>query len=248
MYILANWKNKLSSESSKRLAEGIYSRLVHQYLNIEIVIFPDDISLLGVKSILDSLSIVKIGAQDGPMDKTSSLTGSISASNLSKFCDYVLLGHSERRAILGETNEMVALKATEAIELGLVPVICVTKGNGTAFDPYSGIKAQLESIHDHIRRQGKYLIAYEPTDAIGTGISADTEEVKNTAETIRKMVSGIQGSSDIPVLYGGSVNAKNVSSFLSLEGIDGVLVGGESLTVDSFLKIVKKASDPQNLK
>ena len=248
MYILANWKNNLSSESSKKLAEGIYSRLVDQYFNIEIVIFPDDISLLAVKSILDSLSIVKIGAQDGPMDKTSSLTGSISTSNLRRFCDYVLLGHSERRTILGETNEMVALKATEAIELGLVPVICVTKGNGTAFDPYSGIKAQLESIHDHIRRQGKYLIAYEPTDAIGTGISADTEEVKNTAATIRKMVSGIQGSSDIPVLYGGSVNAKNVSSFLSLEGIDGVLVGGESLTVDSFLKIVKKASDTQNLK
>ena len=85
MYILANWKNSLSAESSKRLAEGIYSRLLHQYLNMEIVIFPDDISLLGVKSILDSLSIVKIGAQDGPMDKTSSLTGSISASNFSVF-------------------------------------------------------------------------------------------------------------------------------------------------------------------
>ena len=248
MYILANWKNNLSSESSKKLAEGIYSRLMAQYFNIEIVIFPDDISLLKVKSILDSLSIVKIGAQDGPMDKTSSLTGSISTSNLRRFCDYVLLGHSERRTILGETNEMVALKAKEAIELGLVPVICVTKENGTAFNPYSGIKAQLESIHDHIRRQSNYLIAYEPIDAIGTGISADTEEVKSTAETIHKMVSGIQGSSDIPVLYGGSVNPKNVSSFLSLEGIDGVLVGGESLTVDSFLKIVKKASDTQNLK
>ena len=248
MYILANWKNKLSSESSKSLANDIYSRLVHKYLNIEIVIFPDDISLLGVKSILDSLSIVKIGAQDGPLDKTSSLTGSISAPNLSNVCDYVLLGHSERRIQLGETNEMVALKASVAIELGLVPVICVTKGTGTALDPYSEIKAQLESIQDHIRRQGKYLIAYEPIDAIGTGISGDPQEIKNTAETIRKMLSGLQGSSDIPVLYGGSVNAKNVNSFLSLEGIDGVLVGGESLNVDSFLKIVQKASDTQHLR
>ena len=248
MYIFANWKNKLSSESSKRLADDICSRLVHQYQNIEIVVFPDDISLLGVKSILDSLSIVKIGAQDGPLDKTRSLTGSISAPNLNNVCDYVLLGHSERRLQLGETNEMVALKATVAIELGLVPVICVTKGTETAFDPYFGIKAQLESIEDHIRRQGKYLIAYEPIDAIGTGISADPEEVKNTAETIREILSGLQGSPDIPVLYGGSVNAKNVNSFLSLEGIDGVLVGGESLNVESFLKIVQKASDTQHLR
>ena len=87
MYILANWKNKLSLQSSKSLANDIYSRLVHQYLNIEIVIFPDDISLLGVKSILDSLSSVKIGAQDGPLDRTSSLTGSISAPNLRNVCD-----------------------------------------------------------------------------------------------------------------------------------------------------------------
>ena len=112
MYILANWKNSLSLDDSKKLAEGLYLSFIQKYDNINIVLFPDDVSIATVSLIFDSVSMVSVGAQDGPLGANTTLTGSMSLSNLGKFCDYVLLGHSERRSTLGETNEMIARKAT----------------------------------------------------------------------------------------------------------------------------------------
>ena len=251
MYILANWKNSLSLEDSKGLADGLYSRFIQQYDNINIVLFPDDVSIATVSLIFDSVSMVSVGAQDGPLGANTTLTGSISLSNLGKFCDYVLLGHSERRITLGETNEMIARKATLAIDVGVIPVICVNKEDGTEIDPHSGLKAQLESILNRIDSRSKFVIAYEPIDAIGTGISADPKEVKKIAGIIHETIflsRKVKGSPHIPVLYGGSINDKNIKSFLSLEGIDGVLIGSAGLTADNFLRIIKKASDSQYLK
>jgi len=251
MYILANWKNSLSSEASKGLAESLHSRFIGQYDNINIVLFPDDVSIEAVSLIFDSVSMVSVGAQDGPLEPNTPLTGAISLPNLGKFCDYVLLGHSERRVLLGETDEMIARKAALAIDVGVIPVICVNKGDGTEIDPRSGLKAQLESILDHIDSKSKFVIAYEPIGAIGTSIPADPEEVKSIAGIIHETIfisRNVKSSPHIPVLYGGSVNDKNMESFLSLEGIDGVLIGSASLTVDSFLRIIKKVSDSQYLK
>ena len=251
MYILANWKNSLSLEDSKGLADGLYSRFIQQYDNINIVLFPDDVSIATVSLIFDSVSMVSVGAQDGPLGAKTTLTGSISLSNLGKFCDYVLLGHSERRITLGETNEMIARKATLAIDVGVIPVICVNKEDGTEIDPHSGLKAQLESILNRIDSKSKFVIAYEPIDAIGTGISADPKEVKKIDGIIHETIflsRKVKGSPHIPVLYGGSINDKNIKSFLSLEGIDGVLIGSAGLTADNFLRIIEKASDSQYLK
>jgi len=251
MYILANWKNSLSSKDSKRLAEALHTRISGKYSDIDIVLFPDDISIETVSLMFDSASMVRVGAQDGPLGPKTTLTGSISLSNFGKFCDYVLLGHSERRMLLGETDEMIAQKAALAIDVGVIPVICVNKGDGTKIDPHFGLKAQLESILDHIDSKSKFVIAYEPIDAIGTGIPADPEEVKNIAGIIHETIfisRNVKSSPYIPVLYGGSVNDKNIKSFLSLEGIDGVLVGSASLTADSFLRIIKKVSDPKHYK
>ncbi len=251
MYIVANWKNSLSLEDSKGLADGLYSRFIQQYDNINIVLFPDDVSIATVSLIFDSVSMVSVGAQDGPLGANTTLTGSISLSNLGKFCDYVLLGHSERRITLGETNEMIARKATLAIDVGVIPVICVNKEDGTEIDPHSGLKAQLESILNRIDSRSKFVIAYEPIDAIGTGISADPKEVKKIAGIIHETIflsRKVKGSPHIPVLYGGSINDKNIKSFLSLEGIDGVLIGSAGLTADNFLRIIEKASDSQYLK
>ena len=251
MYILANWKNSLSLEDSKGLADGLYSRFIQQYDNINIVLFPDDVSIATVSLIFDSVSMVSVGAQDGPLGANTTLTGSISLSNLGKFCDYVLLGHSERRITLGETNEMIARKATLAIDVGVIPVICVNKEDGTEIDPHSGLKAQLESILNRLDSKSKFVIAYEPIDAIGTGISADPKEVKKIAGIIHDTIflsRKVKGSPHIPVLYGGSINDKNIKSFLALEGIDGVLIGSAGLTADNFLRIIEKASDSQYLK
>ena len=242
MYILGNWKDKLDANSSAELASCIATKASKKYSNIEIVLFPDDVSLAKVSSIFESSSIIKIGAQDGPLEETGALTGSIAVSNISRFCDYVILGHSERRSKLYETDEIVAKKAAVASSLGLTPVICVSKGNASNTDPYQGIKNQIVAIPRRILNQGELLIAYEPIDAIGSGLPANPKSVEETTQFIHEMISSLVPSISIPVLYGGSVDAENVTSYLPLKGVDGVLVGGASLVADSFLSIVEKAS------
>ena len=243
MYILGNWKDRLDVKSSAELAGAIAANAAQEYPNMEIVLFPDDVSLVQVALIFESYPLIKIGAQDGPLEKTGSLTGSIAASNISRFCDYVILGHSERRSKLDETDEIVARKATVASDLGLIPVICVSKGEVSNIDPYLGIKNQIEAIPSRIISRGELLIAYEPIDAIGTGVPADPNNVKEATQVIQNVISNLVPNLNVPVLYGGSVDAENATSYLSLEGIDGVLVGGASLTADSFLSIVEKASN-----
>jgi len=243
MYIFGNWKDKLDVKSSSQLATQIASDASEIYSNIDIVIFPDDVSLVQVALILESSPIIKIGAQDGPLEKVGSLTGSIAASNIRQFCDYVILGHSERRSKLDETDEIVARKATVASDLGLIPVICVSQGEVSSIDPYLGIKNQIEAIPKRILSRGELLIAYEPIGAIGTGLPANPKNVEEATQVIHKMISTLIPTINVPVLYGGSVDAENATSYLSLEGIDGVLVGGASLEADSFLSIVEKASN-----
>lgn len=240
---MGNWKDRLDAKSSAELASQIATNTSKPYKNIEIVLFPDNVSLVQVALMFESSPIIKIGAQDGPLEKTGSLTGSIAASNISQFCDYVILGHSERRSKLDETDEIVARKATVASDLGLIPVICVSKGELSNIDPYLGIKNQLEAIPIRILSRGELLIAYEPIDAIGTGLPANPKHVEEAAQVIHKVISSLVPTINVPVLYGGSVDAENAISYLSLEGIDGVLVGSASLAADNFLSIVKKASN-----
>jgi triosephosphate isomerase len=208
---------------------------------MEIVIFPDAVSLAQVALLFESSSIVKIGAQDGPLEKSGTLTGSIAVANISQFCDYVILGHSERRSKLGETDEIVARKATVACDLGLIPVICVSNEEVSNADPYLGIETQLQAIPREIFSRGELLVAYEPIDAIGTGSPGNPKNVEEAARAIHKVISRLVPTINVPVLYGGSVDAENVTSYLSLKGIDGVLVGGASLAADSFLSIVDEA-------
>ncbi len=243
MYIFGNWKDRLDVKSSAELAGDIATNTTSEYQNMVIVVFPDDVSLVQVASIFESSPIIKIGAQDGPLEKTGSLTGSIAASNISRFCDYVILGHSERRSKLGETDEIVARKATVATDLGLIPVICVSEGEVSNIDPYLRIRNQIEAIPTKILSRGELLIAYEPIDAIGTGLPASPKNVEEATQVIHNVISNLVPTINVPVLYGGSVDAENATSYLSLEGIDGVLVGGASLTADSFLSIVEKASN-----
>ena len=241
MYILANWKDRLDANSSAALAKQIASSARATYGNMEIVIFPDAVSLAQVALLFESSSIVKIGAQDGPLEKSGALTGSIAVANISQFCDYVILGHSERRSKLGETDEIVARKATVACDLGLIPVICVSNEEVSNADPYLGIETQLQAIPREILSRRELLVAYEPIDAIGTGSPGNPKNVEEAARAIHKVISRLVPTKNVPVLYGGSVDAENVTSYLSLKGIDGVLVGGASLAADSFLSIVDEA-------
>jgi triosephosphate isomerase len=224
--LVANWKaNPKTRAEALKLARGIDHEGV--------VIAPPFPFLEDVNRVIHK---AKLGAQDafwldGPY------TGEVSVDQLKKLgVKYVILGHSERRKTLNETDAIVNLKLKSAIDEGLIPVLCVGEGYEFRKDPEGAMKfinAQLRldlfGIHDFKR----LIVAYEPIWAIGTGLSDSPEHASNIAKAIKGWVG------KVPVLYGGSVNGSNAGKFLSLPEISGALVGGASLKPAEFKKIVK---------
>lgn len=195
--------------------------------------------------------ILRIGAQNMHYLDEGAYTGEVSANMLKNIgVEYVVLGHSERRAYYNETDETVNLKTKKAIETGLVPIVCVgeeleIRENGTTNEvvakqviaAYKDITAE-EALHT--------VIAYEPIWAIGTGKTATPEQANETIVAIRGEVAKLYGkevADKLRILYGGSVNPKNVVELLSTSDIDGALVGGASLDPESFLKLVDAANN-----
>ena len=183
-----------------------------------------------------------LGAQDVSCHAKGAFTGEISGAMLSEAgAKYVIVGHSERRAYHNETNEIVCAKAEMAMENGIVPIICVgetmqEKNEGKTFDVIK--TAIFESVPKNVQKS--IIIAYEPRWAIGAGITPTRQEIaevhKFIAETLVKM--GLGGT---PVLYGASVNGANVADIVSIENVDGVLVGGASLKPQDFVLIINNA-------
>lgn len=184
---------------------------------VEVVVFPP-FTLLDVMNgyvRVNSLPF-KIGAQDlSPFDK-GAFTGEVSASQIKEFADYVLIGHSERRKNFSESMEMVKNKIEKALSSKLKPIVCI-----------SNIE-ELEGL------EGDLVIAYEPLESVGTGNPADPNLVEVMAKKIKEKLNK-------DVIYGGSVNAENVRSFIDLPSINGVLVGGVSLDPKSFINLIKNA-------
>jgi triosephosphate isomerase len=214
--------------------------------NVETVICPPFISLATLKELVAGSSI-KLGAQDVFSEEKGAYTGEISPLMLSGLCQYVIIGHSERRAYFCETDETVNLKMKAAIRHGLKPIMCVgenlieneSDGTQTVIGRQlcSGLK-DIESIN--------FLIAYEPIWAIGTGRAATGTHANNIMAFIRRLLAGIynqEKAESVPLLYGGSVNADNVAEYLSQPDVDGALVGGASLKPAQFLSIIKQASE-----
>jgi len=244
--IVANWKmNPSSQEEALRLVKNLLAQRLPK--NVEVVIAPPFVYLDLVKKICGKE--IKLAAQNINWAKRGAYTGEISSLMVKNLgCDYVIIGHSERRHKMGETDEMINLKLKAAFKVGLVPILAV--GEKELNDDIikvltQQIRSALEGIG--VSEISRLIIAYEPVWAIstsGTGMVDTPDHALSAALLIRKIIGNLYGSewaADLPVLYGGSVTSENAYDFIAQSGISGALVGGVSLELQDFIKIIKAA-------
>ncbi|MBA7484556.1 Triosephosphate isomerase [subsurface metagenome] len=243
--IAGNWKmNKLTSEAVE-LAREVKNK-TGTIADREIVLCPPFTVLSAVKEVIKGSSI-KLGAQNMYWEVRGAYTGEVSPTMLKDIgCNYVILGHSERRQYFGETNETVNKKAKIAFSIGLIPIVCVgeTLQQREKGETLTVIEEQVKTgLSGLTKEESKGLVvAYEPVWAIGTGKTATPEEAEEVQRFIRKLLGqmfGKENAQAIRILYGGSINPDNISVLMSCEDIDGGLIGGASLNVESFLKVVR---------
>ncbi len=241
-FVAGNWKMNGSLSSNRELLNALLP-LVKDAAS-EVVVFPPSIYIQQVSTILEG-SNIKVGLQNISAEPKGAFTGEISLAMAKDFgCEYILIGHSERRTLYGETNEDVAKKMAAVVEAGLTPVICVgeTLQERESDRTNAVIESQLSSVIDAIGIEAfkDAVIAYEPVWAIGTGKTATPEEANQVHDfihcTLKKHDDKICDL--VRVVYGGSVNASNVESLFAKDSIDGALVGGASLEAEGFSKIV----------
>lgn len=246
--IAANWKMNFGVGESLKFI----TQLTRQPLNldnIELILCPPFVSLYTAGVALQDTG-VKMGAQNCHTEDSGAYTGEVSAAFLKELgCDYVIVGHSERRQIFRETDSDVARKTAKALEHGLTPIVCVgeTESERNEEKTFRVLEKQLLEGLAGLDREaaGGIILAYEPVWAIGTGKTATCEQAQEVHAYIRswlnhKFGTGIGGSARI--LYGGSVKPDNIRALMSQPDIDGGLVGGASLKVDQLLEIVKQGS------
>ena len=215
----------------------------------QVLVCPPYLALAAVREELQG-SPIQLGAQDVHWEAKGAFTGEVSTAMLQEAgCTAVLLGHSERRHIMGETHEMVNRKLKAAIAAGLLPIVCVGEllEERNMGDTRSVIERQVAKGFDGISAgdAAKAVIAYEPVWAIGTGKTATPRQAGEVHHFVRKLVSQKWGEAvaqGMRILYGGSVSPDNVKELMAEEDIDGALVGGASLKADSFAKIVRYPS------
>jgi triosephosphate isomerase len=191
-------------------------------------------------------SHIRWGAQDCSSHESGAYTGEVSASMLVEFgCRYVIVGHSERRALHGETDAVVARKAKAALARGLTPVVCVgeTQAQRQAAETESVVKRQLSAvIHELGHCAGEMVVAYEPVWAIGTGLTASPAQAQAVHALLRaQLAAATSVASSMRLLYGGSVKPDNAEALFSQPDIDGGLIGGASLNAVDFLAICRAA-------
>jgi len=246
--VAGNWKlNKTATEAHKLVAELIPS--LRTIKGVEKLLCPPFTALMAVARLVKDADI-RVGAQNMFWEGKGAYTGEISPIMLAEFCQYVILGHSERRANFGETNEQINRKVRAALTYHLTPLICVGE---TLLENESGTAAGVVARQVREAVQGidltdaeRIVIAYEPVWAIGTGRAA-TAEGANTLirNVIRATLGGMFGESvaqKVRILYGGSVDGKNAAEFFRQPEIDGALVGGASLNARAFVAIIESAA------
>lgn len=238
--IAANWKmNKTTEETRDFIIQ--FTPMVSGIEGVEVLIAPPFTSLAVAAKFLKGFGI-KLGAQNVFYEKSGAYTGEISPLMLKDCgCDYVIVGHSERRQYFHETDEIINKKLRAAQEAGLSVILCIgetlmEREEGKTFDV---LRNQLISGLKDIRPE-TLVIAYEPVWAIGTGKTATAEQIAEAHGFIRSTLRELfnEKSEHIRIQYGGSVNAENAPTILNIENVDGALVGGASLKPDSFAKII----------
>lgn len=248
--IAGNWKMNETFAEGVELAQGIVDQLASGTGNVDVVIAPPLVDLKGVSEVLTQAnSSVALSAQNVYWEESGAFTGETSPAMLTSVgATHCIIGHSERRGYFGETDEDINRKAKALMAHDIVPISCCgesleVRNAGTHVQfVVDQIKADTKGLE--ITDPSKYVIAYEPIWAIGTGMTATADDAQEVCGAIRKSLVEIFGAEiadGIRILYGGSAKPENVGGFLEKEDVDGALVGGASLKADSFVAMVKSA-------
>jgi triosephosphate isomerase (TIM) len=246
--IIANWKMRVGVRESVALARGTLLTVRGKKVIPEIVVCPPFVALSEVRKVV-ARSAASLGAQNMNEEESGAFTGETSARMLIEMgVTHVIIGHSERRQMFCETDEMVNAKVKQAISNQLVPIVCVgeTLEQRDAGEARDVVRDQLASGLNDVRLRGanKLLVAYEPLWSIGTGRAAIVGDVLEMHEYVRDVLSGIfpeAAEGQVQILYGGSVDGENAYQFLREKLVDGVLVGAASVKLNQFREIVSAA-------
>ncbi len=246
--VVGNWKMHGGQRTGVALARQIVRGLRKPPASAQVVLAPPMTALVAVKQTLQK-STVKLAAQNSHWQDSGAFTGEISPEMLAEIgCEFVIVGHSERRHIFHESDEMIGQKVVAVIKHGMRPILCVgeTIDERRAEQTSAVIARQLDSALKAVAKDDieKIEIAYEPVWAIGTGQNATTEQIRDTHAQIRNFINDrFDGGRPTRILYGGSVKPENADMLAQIDEVNGLLVGGASLTAESFLPIVLAFSD-----
>ncbi len=244
--VAGNWKMNGSSDSVKELIAGIKDGM-GSVNNAEVVVCPPAVYIARVSGATDGTSI-KVGSQNICDQDGGAFTGEISGAMLKDVgCEYAIIGHSERRALYGESDELIAQRFAAARRNGVKPIFCIGE---TLEERESGVTndvcaRQIDAVIalEGVEALADGVIAYEPVWAIGTGKTASPEQAQEVHAFIRGKIAGLNSdvAEGLQILYGGSMNPGNAAELLAQPDIDGGLIGGASLKADDFLAICKAA-------
>ena len=243
--IAGNWKMNKNLSEAIQLVSDLKSKLAGETIDAEVVVAPPFIALEAVNSLIKGTNI-KLSAQNMHFEDSGAFTGEISADMLKSIgCTYAILGHSERRTIFGENDEMINSKVKQAFNKDLIPILCCGESleereNDQTFEVVEKqLRVGLSGLSPE--QIGRIVIAYEPIWAIGTGKTATPEQAQEVHAEIRKLLADLTDdniSQNVTIQYGGSVKPENSGELLSKPDIDGALVGGACLKAQSFTDII----------
>lgn len=244
--IAGNWKMNMTIEEGRQLASRMKPGL-EEVDDVNTVLCPPFTALPAVGEVLRGSSVA-LGAQDMYHEMSGAYTGEVSPAMLAELCRFVIIGHSERRQLFGETDDSVSKKVEAALEVGLRPIVCVgerleERDGGLA---ESVVQDQIGLGLERVATTEDLVLAYEPVWAIGTGKAATSQDAQVMMAHIRGLLAvrfGDEAAGGVALLYGGSVTAENVAEFVGQPDIDGALVGGASLKADSFVELVRNVAD-----
>lgn len=243
--IAANWKMHKTTQEAKLFMSELLPKIA-DLKEVDVLICPPYPLIFPVDQAREG-SKVLLGAQNMYFEEKGAFTGEVSPGMLKDLnCEFVILGHSERRWVFGETDELINQKVLAAFANGLIPVLCVgekleeREKNLTDQVILNQMEKNLKGVSEKFMRE--IVVAYEPVWAIGTGKNATTKDAKDAIALIREFIHSRYGSDvagKVRILYGGSVKPDNITTYMAQEGIDGALVGGASLEAESFAKLTR---------
>ena len=246
--IVGNWKMNKTIDEALSFVDEVKNRILDKD-DAEVIFCPPFTSLFSIARLLDNSSFY-LGAQNVHSEIEGAYTGEISVQMLKSVgVDYVILGHSERRKFFGETDKFIRKKIDAVLKRGLKPIVCVGETLDERNDGQTKevLKKQIENGFNNLEgiSGDSLMLAYEPIWAIGTGNTANEPQITKAHNSIRRIMHSLFGSNgqNVPILYGGSVNMENAGSLINLDDVDGFLIGGASLNVESFCKIIELVTD-----